>query len=396
MFETLKPAPQDKIIALIAEYAADERDSKIDLGVGVYKDATGNTPIMTAVAKAEDRRVKEQTTKTYVGMAGNVGFNNAMIDLVLGDSISRDRVRGAQAPGGTGALRLIADLLDVAKPGATVYLSDPTWPNHVPLMQAAGLKTATYPYFDAETGKVKFDELCAALEKMTADDIVLLHGCCHNPTGANLTNEQWDKVTEIVAKTGTFVLVDIAYLGFGDGLEADAYGVRKLASTLPEMAVAASCSKNFGLYRERVGCAMIIGANEEVANITFSQLLSAARANYSMPPDHGAEIVRIILNDDTLRKEWEEELSQVRNHMVTIREKLAEAMRQRSNSADFDFLAEHRGMFSLLGISQDKVEQLKKDFGVYMVGNSRMNIAGLGVDKIDQFADALVKVTREG
>ncbi len=255
MFETLKPAPQDKIIALIAEYAADERDSKIDLGVGVYKDATGNTPIMTAVAKAEDRRVKEQTTKTYVGMAGNIGFNNSMIDLVLGDSIARDRVRGAQAPGGTGALRLIADLLNVAKPGATVYLSDPTWPNHLPLMSAAGLKTATYPYFDAETGHVKFDALCAALEEMTADDIVLLHGCCHNPTGANLTNEQWDKVTELVKKTGTFVLVDIAYLGFGDGLETDAYGVRKLASTLPEMAVAASCSKNFGLYRERVGCA---------------------------------------------------------------------------------------------------------------------------------------------
>jgi aspartate aminotransferase/aromatic-amino-acid transaminase len=395
MFEKLSPAPQDKIIALIAEYAADERENKIDLGVGVYKDATGNTPIMRAVKKAEDKRVKDQTTKTYVGMAGNVGFNDAMVDLVLGQSVAKERVRAAQAPGGTGALRLIADLLDIAKTGATVYLSDPTWPNHVPLMEAAGLKTASYPYFDAENRNVRFDEMCAAIEKMTSDDIVLLHGCCHNPTGANLTNEQWDKLAEIILKSGVFVLVDIAYLGFGDGLEQDAYGVSKLASVLPEMAVAASCSKNFGLYRERVGCAMVIGKNEEQAQITFSQLLSAARANYSMPPDHGAEIVRIILSDNNLRAEWEEELTEVRNHMVNIREKLAEAMRQRSNSADYDFIAEHRGMFSLLGISPEQVAQIKKDHGVYMVGNSRMNIAGLGVDKIEIFADALANVTRD-
>ena len=395
MFEKLSPAPEDKIIALIAEFAADSRENKIDLGVGVYKDATGNTPIMTAVAKAEDKRVKDQTTKTYVGMAGNVGFNDAMVDLVLGDAVSKDRVRAAQAPGGTGALRLIADLIDIAKPGATVYLSDPTWPNHVPLMEAAGLKTASYPYFDADKRNVRFDEMCDAVKKMTSDDILLLHGCCHNPTGANLTNDQWDTLTEIVKETGVFVLVDIAYLGFGDGLEDDAYGVRKLAATLPEMAVAASCSKNFGLYRERVGCAMIIGANEESAKVTFSQLLSAARANYSMPPDHGAEIVRIILNDKTLRAEWEAELTQVRNHMVTIRENLAEAMRKRSNSADYDFIAEHRGMFSLLGITPEQVAKIKKDYGVYMVGNSRMNIAGLGVDKIDIFADALAEVSRD-
>ncbi|MGJ8527874.1 aromatic amino acid transaminase [Maritalea sp.] len=395
MFEKLSPAPEDKIIALIAEFAADERDNKIDLGVGVYKDATGNTPIMTAVQKAEAKRVKDQTTKTYVGMAGNVGFNEAMVDLLLGDSISRDRVRAAQAPGGTGALRLIADLLNIAKPGATVYISDPTWPNHIPLMEAAGLKTASYPYFDAEKRNVRFDDMCAAVKNMTSDDILLLHGCCHNPTGANLTNDQWDILTDIIQKAGVFVLVDIAYLGFGDGLEEDAYGLRKLTAILPEMAVAASCSKNFGLYRERVGCAMIIGRDEQTAKITFSQLLGAARANYSMPPDHGAEIVRIILNDKSLRAEWEAELTDVRNHMVTIRENLAEAMRKRSNSADYDFIAQHRGMFSLIGISPEQVAKLKKDHGVYMVGNSRMNIAGLGVDKIDIFADALAELARD-
>ncbi|MFT6659992.1 aromatic amino acid transaminase [Maritalea sp.] len=395
MFEKLSPAPEDKIIALIAEFAADDRDNKIDLGVGVYKDATGNTPIMTAVQKAEAKRVKDQTTKTYVGMAGNIGFNNAMVDLILGDSISRDRVRAAQAPGGTGALRLIADLLNIAKPGATVYISDPTWPNHIPLMQAAGLKTATYPYFDPEKRNVRFDDMCAAVAKMTSDDILLLHGCCHNPTGANLTNDQWDKLTDIIKDAGVFVLVDIAYLGFGDGLEEDAYGLRKLTSTLTEMAVAASCSKNFGLYRERVGCAMIIATDEQSANVTFSQLLGAARANYSMPPDHGAEIVNIILNDKELRAEWEAELTDVRNHMVTIRENLAEAMRKRSNSADYDFIAQHRGMFSLIGITPEQVAKLKKDNGVYMVGNSRMNIAGLGVDKIDIFADALAELTRD-
>ena len=304
-------------------------------------------------------------------------------------------MRAAQAPGGTGALRLIADLLNIAKPGATVYISDPTWPNHIPLMQAAGLKTATYPYFDPEKRNVRFDDMCAAVAKMTSDDILLLHGCCHNPTGANLTNDQWDKLTNIIKDAGVFVLVDIAYLGFGDGLEEDAYGLRKLTSTLTEMAVAASCSKNFGLYRERVGCAMIIATDEQSANVTFSQLLGAARANYSMPPDHGAEIVNIILNDKELRAEWEAELTDVRNHMVTIRENLAEAMRKRSNSADYDFIAQHRGMFSLIGITPEQVAKLKKDNGVYMVGNSRMNIAGLGVDKIDIFADALAELARD-
>lgn len=394
MFETLSKAPGDKILALMGEFAADQRSTKIDLGVGVYKDEKGVTPVMTSVRKAEEKILSNEKTKTYLGIAGNKGFGTAVLDLVLADSVDRSRVRIAQAPGGTGSLWVLMQLINRARPGATVYVSDPTWANHNPIAINSGLKVATYPYFDAETRGVKFAEMLAALDKLGAGDVVLLHGCCHNPTGANLSNDQWDQVAASLLRTGALPFVDLAYLGFGDGIEADAYGTRKILSTVPEALVAFSGSKNFGLYRERVGAAILLARDEKEADITNSQLLNIIRGAYSQPPDHGAEIIRTILDDKALRAEWEEELATMRNRMISLRKKLADAIRERSNSTDFDFVAEHRGMFSLLGLTNEAVEHLKAGNGVYMTGDSRINVAGIPEDRVGDLADAFLGAQR--
>lgn len=394
MFENLSKAPGDKILALMGEYAADARPTKIDLGVGVYKDEKGVTPVMTSVRKAEERMLSNEKTKTYLGIAGNKGFGAAVLDLVLANTVDLSRVRIAQAPGGTGSLWVLMQLINRARPGATVHVSDPTWANHIPIANNSGLKVATYPYFDTVTRGVKFDEMLAALDKFGADDIVLLHGCCHNPTGANLTDAQWDQVAASLARTGALPFIDLAYLGFGDGIEADAYGTRKILSTVPEAVIAFSGSKNFGLYRERVGAAILVARNAEEADITNSQLLNIIRGAYSQPPDHGAEIIRTILQDADLRAEWEEELGVMRNRMISLREKLAAAIRERSNSTNFDFVAGHRGMFSLLGLTADAVEHLKADNGVYMTSDSRINVAGIPEEHVGALADAFLGAIR--
>lgn len=394
MFETLSKAPGDKILALMGEYAADSRSTKIDLGVGVYKDEKGVTPVMASVRKAETRMLSNEKTKTYLGIAGNKGFGAAVLDLVLADTVDRSRVRIAQAPGGTGSLWVLMNLINRARPGATVHVSDPTWANHNPIAIGAGLKVATYPYFDPATRGVKFDEMLAALDKLSAGDVVLLHGCCHNPTGANLTNAQWDQVAASLARTGALPFIDLAYLGFGDGIEPDAYGTRKVIASVPEALIAFSGSKNFGLYRERIGAAILIASNGEQADVTNSQLLNIIRGAYSQPPDHGAEIIRTILEDAELRAEWEAELAEMRNRMIALREKLSEAIRERSNATDFDFVADHRGMFSLLGLSNDAVEHLKAANGVYMTGDSRINVAGIPEDRVGDLADAILGAIR--
>jgi aspartate aminotransferase len=390
MFENLTKAPGDKILALMGEYAADPRSTKIDLGVGVYKDEQGVTPIMTSVKKAEQKILSEGKTKTYLGIAGNKGFGNAVLDLALADSVDRSRVRIAQAPGGTGSLWVLMQLINRARPGTTVWVSDPTWPNHNPIAINSGLKVQTYPYFDTETRGVKFAEMLATLDKLGKDDVVLLHGCCHNPTGANLTNAQWDQVAASLARTGALPFIDLAYLGFGDGLLEDAYGTRKVVSSVPEALIAFSGSKNFGLYRERVGAAILIARDAAEADVTQSQLLNIIRGAYSQPPDHGAEIIRTILEDAELRAEWETELNEMRARMIRLREKLSEAIRQKSNSEDFDFIAHHRGMFSLLGLENSVVEHLKSANGVYMIGDSRINVAGIPEDRIGDLADAML------
>lgn len=392
MFESLQPAPADKILALIGLYRADPRPGKVDLGVGVYKDIDGRTPVMRAVREAEKRLLAGQDTKTYLGLAGDTGFNAAMIKLAFGGTADLSRIRAAQAPGGSGALRLVAELLQRTRAGATVWLSDPTWPNHPPVMRAAGLKVRDYPYFDAASGAVRFDEMLAALRTADAGDVVLLHGCCHNPTGANLDLAQWAQVADVLLERGLLPFVDIAYQGFGEGLDADAAGLRLLAGKMPEMVVASSCSKNFAVYRDRVGAAMILAKNGAEADVAMSQMLAAARALYSMPPDHGAAAVRMVLEDAGLKADWEAELEEMRLRMLKLRVAFAEALRRQSNSDRFDFVASHRGMFSRLGLTEAQVERLRAEHAVYMVGDSRINVAGLPEDGMDDLAKAIVSV----
>ncbi|MEP7241000.1 MAG: amino acid aminotransferase [Devosia sp.] len=390
MFETLQKATLDKIFVLMAEYAADPRTDKIDLGVGVYKDENGNTPIMSAVRKAEQRIHDAAKTKTYKGVVGNKEFSSAIVDLALGSSVDRSRIRCVNGAGGTGALMILMWVLGRARPKGKIYISDPSWPNHWPVAENAGLVTVSYPYFDAATRKVDFEAMMQVVDKLTSDDVLLLHGCCHNPTGANLTPTQWDRVAQSLQRTGAFPLIDLAYLGFGDGLEADAYGVRKVASSVPECMIAFSASKNFGLYRERTGVAVAIARDAASADVVSSQMQNIIRGTISQTPDHGAEIVRVILEDKALRDEWEAELNQMRERMQRLRVKLAEAIRRKSNRTDFDFIAEHSGMFSLLGLPAGAVERLKTDDGVYMINDSRINVAGIPEDRIDELADYLI------
>ncbi|GHC69164.1 aromatic amino acid transaminase [Limoniibacter endophyticus] len=392
MFENLvMPAP-DAILSLMASYRADPRTDKIDLGVGVYKDETGKTPVMRAVREAEKRLAAHQDTKTYLGLAGDVAFNAAMIDLVFGPNADKARLRAVQTPGGSGALRLLADLLNRAKPGATVWHSDPTWPNHIPILQSAQLKTQAYPYFDATTGSVRFEAMIEALMSANAGDIVLLHGCCHNPTGANLTIAQWTALADLLVEKNLFPFIDLAYQGFGDGLEEDAAGLRIVAGKVPELCVAASCSKNFGVYRDRVGAAIIMARDEAAATIAFTQMGAVARVLYSMPPDHGAAVVGIILTDADLSRIWREELDETRQRMLRLRTGLADELRKQSNSDRFDFIAEHRGMFSRLGLEKAQVERLREEHGIYIVGDSRFNVAGLPEGRLDVLAKAIVSV----
>ena len=392
MFEDLQPAPTDKILALIGLYRADPRTDKVDLGVGVYKDRDGKTAVMRAVREAEKRLLQSQDTKTYLGLAGDLAFNEVMAKLVFGDSADLTRIRAAQAPGGSGALRLAAELLKRTRPDATVWISNPTWPNHVPMMRGAGLTIAEYPYFDAVSGSVRFDDMLATLKTAKPGDAVLLHGCCHNPTGANLSIEQWTRVTDLLVERGLLPFVDIAYQGFGEGLEADAAGLRLVAGKVPEMLVASSCSKNFAVYRDRVGAAMILAKSGTEADIALGHMLAAARTLYSMPPDHGAAAVRVVLQDKELRADWEAELEEMRQRMLRLRVAFAEALRRQSNSDRFDFIAEHRGMFSRLGLTEAQVDRLRTEHGVYMVGDSRINVAGLPEDGLDKLAQAIVSV----
>ena len=389
MLSNLTAQPQDKILALVGAYQADPRQDKIDLGVGVYKDATGATPIMRAVKSAEELLWQAQKTKSYVGLAGDPAFSTAMFELVLDGSVAADRLSAVATPGGTGAVRQALELIKIASPNAKVWLSNPTWPNHPSIVNYLGMPLAEYRYFDTETGSVDFEGMLADIKAIPAGDIVLLHGCCHNPTGANLTSEQEDQIITTLAESGAIPFIDIAYQGFGDGLEKDARFTRKIASQLPECLIAASCSKNFGIYRERTGILMAVSESASLQAITQGNMAFLNRQNFSFPPDHGARLVTMILEDQTLRGLWSTELEQTRINMLNLRQQLADELRQRTNSDRFDFLATHRGMFSRLGVSVDTVEILRSDFGIYMVGDSRINIAGLNSHTVPILAHAV-------
>jgi aspartate/tyrosine/aromatic aminotransferase len=390
MLETLNPQPQDKILALIAMFRDDPRADKIDLGVGVYKDATGLTPVMRAVKAAEKKLWEVETTKTYTGLAGEPAFNAAMVSMILGGAHA-DRAASVATPGGTGAIRQALELVRMSAPGATVWLSNPTWPNHPSIIKYLGMKMAEYRYFDAATRGVDFDGLMADLSGVKAGDAVLLHGCCHNPTGANLSMEQWGQVVDLLAAKGAVPFVDLAYQGFGDGLEEDAAATRLVADRFPEVLIAASCSKNFGIYRERTGI-LIALTSPGRRDVVQQNLNFLNRQNFSFPPDHGARLVTMILEDDALRADWKAELEEVRQNMLTLRRSLAEALRQATNSDRFDFVASHRGMFSRLGLTEAQVTALRERAGIYMVGDSRINIAGLNARTVGVLSRAIAGV----
>lgn len=392
MLESLTPQPPDKIIQLAQMFRADDRGGKIDLGVGVYKNAEGHTPIMRAVKAAERRLWDEETTKTYTAIVGEGGFHKAMADLVLADAVPAERLSFAHTPGGTGAVRQILELVAKAAPGATLWMSDPTWPNHPAMVREVGITAKTYRYLDPETMTVAFDAMIEDLSGAAEGDVVLLHGCCHNPTGANLNPVQWQKVVDLVNARGLVPFVDIAYQGFGDGLDADGFGTRLLAQSCPEVLIAASCSKNFGIYRERCGLVIVVSKDAEAAKLTQGMLGALNRLNFSFPPDHGARLVTMVLTDPDLRADWEAELREIREGMAELRKALADALRAETGSDRYGFVAEHRGMFSRLGLSPEQVERLREEFGVYMIGDSRVNIAGLSHERIGKLARAIVAV----
>jgi len=392
MFETLAPQPGDKIIALMKMYREDPRPDKIDLGVGVYKNAEGQTPVMRAVKQAERRLVETQDSKSYTGLAGDPAFADAMIDLILGGSVARDEISAVATPGGTGACRQAFELIKMARPGARVFVSDPTWPNHISMLNYLRLERVPYRYFDEATRAVTVEGMLEDIAQAGPDDVVLLHGCCHNPTGANLNSADWDAVIASLQMTGATPMIDIAYQGFGDGLDADAAATRKLAAQMPEVLIAASCSKNFGVYRERTGLLMVKSQRAETPGLMQDTMAYLNRQNFSFPPDHGARIVTMVLADPELRADWEAELEEVRLSMLALREDLAKTLQRLSGSDRFGFLAQHRGMFSRLGAEPALVEKLRADHAIYMVGDSRINIAGLNANTVPILAQALLDV----
>jgi aspartate aminotransferase len=389
MLTDLKEQPADKILMLMSMFREDPREDKIDLGVGVYRDPEGRTPVMRAVKEAERVVWETQGTKAYTGLAGDPAFSVAMRGLVLGGAVADDRVAAVATPGGTGAVRQALELTGLASPNATVWLPDPTWPNHNSIVAYLGRPSATYRYYDAATGRVDAEGLLADLAKARRGDVVVLHGCCHNPTGADPDAALWERIASALEETGAIPLVDIAYQGFGNGLEEDAAGTRLLATRLPEVLVAASCSKNFGVYRDRAGLLMAVAPDAAAAKLAQGTLAFLNRQNYSFPPDHGARIVQTVLDTDPLRSDWEAELDAIRGNMIALRRQLAAELRQRTNSDRFDFLAEHRGMFSRLGLDAAAVQALRDRHGVYLVGDSRMNVAGLNAGTVPVLAAAI-------
>ena len=390
MFENLKPQPADKILALMQMFREDTREQKIDLGVGVYKNAEGVTPVMRAVKAAEKQLWDAETTKAYTGLAGDPAYGDAMIKLILGDAVARDNIAAVATPGGTGAVRQAFELIKMANPSARVFVSDPTWPNHISILKYVGIETVTYRYFDRDTRAVNFDGMIEDLKGARKGDVVLLHGCCHNPTGANLNLAQWQEVVDLLNAQGLIPMIDIAYQGFGDGLEEDAAGVRLVASSSPECLIAASCSKNFGIYRERTGLLMAVASDASAQALNQKTLAFLNRQNFSFPPDHGARLVTMILNDDALRADWAAELEEVRLGMLGLRQSLADELQRLTGSDRFGFIAQHRGMFSLLGTTTELVEKMRQDAGIYMVGDSRLNIAGLNAQTVPILAKAIV------
>ena len=391
MFDRLENLPPDPILGLNAAFRRDESAEKIDLGIGVYRDPSGNTPVPAAVHEAELALLAAQTSKTYVGPLGNAEFNERITGLALGPLAAalRPRMAVIQTVGGCGALRLGAELLKVAAPDAVIHFSTPTWANHEPLVGSCGLALQRYPYYDAAARGVDFERMYAALATLPAGAVVLLHACCHNPTGADLDLEQWRSIAALVEARGLLPFVDLAYQGLGTDLEADTAGLRVIAERVPEMLLAISCSKNFGMYRERVGALAVIGRGATVAAAVATHEARTARRMYSMPPDHGAAVVARVLADPSLRERWAVELGAMTTRLNGLRTLLADRLAARRPDRDFSWLVRHRGMFSLLPLPEADLLALRERHHIYVLNDGRMNVAGISADNVERVAAAL-------
>jgi aspartate/tyrosine/aromatic aminotransferase len=397
MFQSIQPAPADPILGLTEQYKADPNPEKINLAVGVYKDEHGQTPLLSAVKTAERRLSEVVNTKAYLPIEGSAIYSEAVQKLLLGAShpvVTSGRIATAHTPGGTGALRLVGDYLKQNHPDATVWFSTPTWANHHAIFDAAGVPTDSYPYLDREANAIDFSAMVEALEKLPAGDVVLLHGCCHNPSGVDPSPEQWNKIAEIIAERDLLPLVDFAYQGFGEGLYRDAQGLYALIDQCPELLVCTSYSKNFGLYNERVGALSVLTKDAKTAVAVMSRIKLSIRRNYSNPPAHGGAIVSTILNDDELRNTWEDELTAMRNRIHAMRQQLMQGLDDRSLSLGPDgnhFIARQQGMFTLLNLPNGTVDKLKAQHSIYIVGSGRINVAGLTPDNVPRVCDALAQ-----
>jgi len=394
MFTILKQLPADPILGLSVKFKADNNPNKIDLGAGIYKDVTGHTPVLACVKTAEQFRVDNETTKAYISSAGSALFNEKMTELILGDHkvITQNRVRTVSTPGGTGALRVAGEFIKTCTPGATIWVSNPTWANHQGVFKAAGLNIKTYPYYDYENNNLDFDGMLAALKQIPKEDAVLLHACCHNPSGMDLSKEQWQQVADVTKQIGFMPVVDMAYQGFGENLDADAYGLRLLANTVDQMIICSSCSKNFGLYRERIGACSIIGKSATAADIINSVLLNVVRVMYSMPPASGAAIVETILSSAELTTQWHGELKEMRDRINGVRQLLVDKLIENGVTRDFSFITTQNGMFSFLGIDKAQVQRLQDEFSIYIVGSSRISLAGISPDNVNYLTQSIAKV----
>ena len=397
MFQQLKTLDADPILGLMAKFRADTHPQKVDLGIGVYRDAAGSTPVLDCVRRAEQAILEEQTTKSYVAPAGRAEFNEAVTNLVLGAghaAVRERRTVTVQTPGGCGALRVGAELIRASAPGVPVYVSDPTWSNHVPLLGGSGLRLERYPYYEPMSHQLRFADMLEQLERAPAGDVVLVHACCHNPTGADLESRQWDTLIGTLQRRRLVPFLDLAYQGFGAGLEADAEPVRRVASELPEMLLAVSFSKSLGLYRERTGALICVADTAARADAMRSHVLQIARSIYSMPPDHGAAIAARIFADPALSASWHAELESMRKRIDSMRALLAEELQKARAGADFGFLRTQRGMFSLLGVTGEQVAVLREKHHVYMTADSRMNLAGVMPHNVGYLAEAIATVLR--
>jgi aspartate aminotransferase len=395
MFTQLKQVPADPILGLSVKYKADNNPNKIDLGAGIYKDEVGRTPVLACVKAAEQYRVEQEASKAYLGSAGSGLFNEKMTELMLGKAhnvIAQNRIRTVSTPGGTGALRVAGEFIKTCTPGATIWVSNPTWANHQGIFKAAGLSVKTYPYYDYENNCLDFDGMLAALKQIPKEDAVLLHACCHNPSGMDLSKEQWQQVAEVANHIGFIPVVDMAYQGFGEDLDADAYGLRLMADSVEQMIICSSCSKNFGLYRERIGACSIIGSSAAYADIINSVLLAVVRVIYSMPPAHGAAIVETILSSPTLTTQWHSELEEMRDRINGMRQLFVDKLVENGVTRDFSFITTQKGMFSFLGIDKEQVQRLQDEFSIYIVGSSRISLAGISPTNVDYLTQSIAKI----